>query len=858
MSQIGDDGRMLEEDMTEESLLQAVDLDGEFVETETTATTISEREKNAAPEDITTAPNTTTTTTVLREEPPLTIESIQLDQIKRSLPRGISIARVIELLAGGKQTLGGLRKDGSENPQTTGSLANNQTLAIGATTGVDRPAVNSTVQVGSTGRKLGIALSRGSTRQETVSSGRRDSEGLHGEATSHAEMLASRRKVRAKDGSEIVQMEIHDSATDEEEEEEGKDKDWKRASIAEKKGKGKVTIPAKKSKKAKGSQKGREEARGAKLPQLPTFTGGEGDKITVMQWIDSYRVTGRLEGWSENCLMRTMCKGLQGDAMEWLAQNEKTVMTDLETFEKALKKRFVEGTKAGKITEMLKIKQEPDETPKALGQRIQALARKANLNPKEGASLMYAAFLEALHPQGRQAVIQQGASTLTKAVTVATRQYEAHLMSRIGKRNEQSGGGVKRKAEGRLESNNIKKGKFKNQTWVNQASSARPREGGRGRRVSPQERGVKNELERLQQQLQDYEARINKRKTITCFACGDQGHIARTCPKVDATKRWTAGPHVNMMTDKGIQKYQESGPVTVKGRVEGYLTKMWLDTGASVSLIRENMRNLLAGDAYLDQRELQLPGGQVACTKGYIDTTVKIAGVSAKVRLLIVVGLGIPVLLGTDSLAKLGVVILFPRQLVTSSKGNIPFWPLSTKDKVNHEEKMNSISLMTLVDSDKDDQIVDIRVKEYPREVLIDEKYFPNVPPCKGNLFNKHTLPYSCVNGVQSDGSTEVSTEKGEGEGQGNETHEEERRKGKEKEGTEPEIEGRIAEEEVNKFLTEIKDKIGKNKRGIIALKGLKPQDQDELILNFYKKINMVDHPEILKQRKEGFGRLIN
>ena len=112
-----------------------------------------------------------------------------------------------------------------------------------------------------------------------------------------------------------------------------------------------------------------------------------------------------------------MCKGLQGDAMEWLAQNKETVMRDLSTFIKALRKRFIQGTKAGKITEMLQIKQTSGETPNDLGQRIRALARKANLNEKEGENLMFAAFLEAVHPLGRQAVIQQGVSTLPKAIT---------------------------------------------------------------------------------------------------------------------------------------------------------------------------------------------------------------------------------------------------------------------------------------------------------------------------------------------------------------------------------------------------------------------------------------------------------
>ena len=110
-----------------------------------------------------------------------------------------------------------------------------------------------------------------------------------------------------------------------------------------------------------------EKATGAKLPQLPIFSGTAKDKMTAIQWIDAYLLTGQLEGWSDALTLRTMCKGLQGEAMEWLSQNRDRVMRDLKTFEKAMKKRFIQGTKAGKITEMLNIKQKPDESPIALG-----------------------------------------------------------------------------------------------------------------------------------------------------------------------------------------------------------------------------------------------------------------------------------------------------------------------------------------------------------------------------------------------------------------------------------------------------------------------------------------------------------
>ena len=154
-----------------------------------------------------------------------------------------------------------------------------------------------------------------------------------------------------------------DSASEIEEEEGEKEQHWKRVNNMKNKGKERMRPVKKRKIIKKKEKKGEETARGAKLPQLPVFTGGEKDKMTVIQWLDSYWVMGSIEEWSDACILKSMCKGLQGDAMEWLAQNQETVMRDLPTFKKALRKRFIQGIKAGKITEMLKIKQQSNETP---------------------------------------------------------------------------------------------------------------------------------------------------------------------------------------------------------------------------------------------------------------------------------------------------------------------------------------------------------------------------------------------------------------------------------------------------------------------------------------------------------------
>ena len=181
----------------------------------------------------------------------------------------------------------------------------------------------------------------------------------------------------------------------------------------------------------------------------------------------------------------------------------------------------------------------------------------------------------------------------------------------------------------------------------------------------------------------------------------------------------------------------------MRGRVDGMLTKLWLDTGADVSLIREDMRLLLARDAHLHKQELLLPDGKKTLTKGYMDVTVHVAGAKAQVRLLIVHGLGIPALLGTDALSKLGIDISFPKQRVFTKKGNVPFWPLLLKDKEQHRDKMSTISILTVCERQRDHLLVDdIQVEEYPKEVLIDENYF--TPGKAENIHNKPSLNYLC------------------------------------------------------------------------------------------------------------------
>jgi len=448
-SQFGDDGRMDLDD----TLVLPDDEEGHGTDTgmDTTTNAFEINDMDESTDQL--AQLSPTTTTV--ETPPLprttspTTDSTSIGELLRNLPPSATVAEIIVLLAGGKLTGLGQGKDGSSNPQVVGTGARGPpTVALPRTSAGTTTTTNAAQRI-ATATGTGIALSRGSTSDESTPSVRRASDTMSETPARHARLRSTQRTVRFNDKSTRRRTTIP-IRTSEVEEDEETDRDWKHRTVSsdedgiiEITGGTGLTTPV--STTTTTRKEKLEKATGAKLPQLPIFSGTAKDKMTAIQWIDAYLLTGQLEGWSDALTLRTMCKGLQGEAMEWLSQNRDRVMRDLKTFEKAMKKRFIQGTKAGKITEMLNIKQKPDESPIALGQRVRAWARKANLDMATAKSLLYAAFLDALHPMGKQAVIQQGAATFEQAVQIATRQYEAHLVNRRGKKTTSNQSGKKRK-----------------------------------------------------------------------------------------------------------------------------------------------------------------------------------------------------------------------------------------------------------------------------------------------------------------------------------------------------------------------------------------------------------------------------
>ena len=150
--------------------------------------------------------------------------------------------------------------------------------------------------------------------------------------------------------------------------------------------------------------------------------------------------------------------------------------------------------------------------------------------------------------------------------------------------------------------------------------------------------------------------------------------------------------------------------------------------------------------------------------------------------------MGIPVLLGTDALSQLGITICFPKRLILTKTGHTQFWPLSGKDKESHKDRMSMIHLVTICDKYDENLVKDVRVDEYPKEIVIDENYFP--PGKVNNIHNKMPLSY-VYNSFMSQKHDEdiMNLEKGERDNKRQETQ-----KNKGEEG----LESRNIEEEVN------------------------------------------------------------
>ena len=88
---------------------------------------------------------------------------------------------------------------------------------------------------------------------------------------------------------------------------------------------------------------------------------------------------------------------------------------------------------------------------------------------------------------------------------------------------------------------------------------------------------------------------------ITCWNCGERGHVRRNCPRKrkDHKDSWQAAA--------------VSSTLMVEGSIEGRVTRMLVDTGSAVTLVREDVIRMVPSGKSLT---MQVPANSVVAANG--------------------------------------------------------------------------------------------------------------------------------------------------------------------------------------------------------------------------------------------------
>ncbi|CAF2960927.1 unnamed protein product [Rotaria sp. Silwood2] len=81
---------------------------------------------------------------------------------------------------------------------------------------------------------------------------------------------------------------------------------------------------------------------------------------------------------------------------------------------------------------------------------------------------------------------------------------------------------------------------------------------------------------------------IQQLESMKCYNCGTWGHVARNCRTGNTNNYWREDP-VQVFTQAHAVKFPIYNPLTVFGRIAGLSTRLLIDSGASLTLINEEL-----------------------------------------------------------------------------------------------------------------------------------------------------------------------------------------------------------------------------------------------------------------------------
>ena len=153
---------------------------------------------------------------------------------------------------------------------------------------------------------------------------------------------------------------------------------------------------------------------------------------------------------------------------------------------------------------------------------------------------------------------------------------------------------------------------------------------------------------------------------ITCWNCREQGHIRRNCPHKRSGRKKAPW-----------QISAVSSTLMVEGSIEGRVTRMLVDTGSAVTLVREDVvRDVKFGNSL----KLEVPANSVVAANGekldisgQCTMSIKVGALSQQHLVLVARNLNQECLLGADFLIKRGCIVDLQQHVLLTQEGPVQF-----------------------------------------------------------------------------------------------------------------------------------------------------------------------------------------